>query len=98
MKVLQKLFNGIKTLLSESHPKSRQLYAVTGGKYLGECFLYIKTKNNDLHFLSLPSMESRVVTVEKFEYGLRNKILDPIEIIPVTVYNLCNEHFNNINN
>ena len=98
MKVLQKLFNGIKTLLSENHPKTRQLYAVTGGKYLGECFLYIKTESEDIHFLSLPSMESRVVTAEKFKYGLENKILDPIEVIPTDVYNLCTEHYNNINN
>lgn len=95
--VLKKLLNGIKSLFKAKHPRSRQVYAITGGKYLGEFFVYINQSEREINFLSIPKMEKRHVTKEKFYFGLTNKIVDPVEKIPPEVYELCKEEYNNIN-
>lgn len=98
MTVLRKLLNGITSLFSGRHPKNRQVYAITGGKYLGEFFLYIDRDDNNYYFLSMPKMEKRVVTTEKFNYGIVNNIVDPVERVPRNVYELCKEQYKHINN
>ena len=95
---LKKLLNGIKKLFKTNHPRYRQSYAVTGGKYLGEFFVYMEQNESDIIFLSLPSMDKRYVPKDKFEYGIKNKILDPVDRLPKDVYNICKEHYKSINN
>ena len=97
MKVLTTLLDGIRKILKQDTPKRRQAYAVTGGKHLGEFFIYMEQTETDVIFLSLPSMDKRLVPLDKFEYGLQNKILDPVEQLPDNIYKLCKEHYSNIN-
>ena len=97
MRVLKKLLDGIRNVLKRKTPKQGQTYAVTGGKHLGEFFIYMEQTETDVIFLSLPSMDRQLVPIDKFEYGLKNKILDPVEKLPDDIYNLCKEHYTNIN-
>ena len=95
---LKKLFNGIKNKISDYALPNRKIYAVTGGKYLGQFFVYMEEHETHVTFLSIPSMEKIDVSKEKYNFAIENNILDPIENVPSDVYNLCKEHYRNINN
>lgn len=71
------------------HPKTRYIYAVTAGFYLGELLVYIEKQNSHYKFLSLPTMVVREIPVEKFKLGLNDKIVDVVEKIPKRVYDVC---------
>ena len=95
MKVLKKLLSGIKQLVSSPHstPRSRTLYACTGGKYLGEFFVYMEEQDQVYVFLSMPSMEPRRVPKDKYAVAISNNILDPVEKMPRDVYRVCQCHY-----
>ena len=95
--VLQKLLNGIKSVLNLNHPRPRYLYAVTGGKYLGKFFVYMESKDSTITFLELPSMSVVDVPKEKVTYGIENDILDPVKKLPNDVYNVCKAQYETIN-
>lgn len=71
------------------HPKKKYVYAITGGKYLGELFVFMEKVSNNFKFLSLPDMKIREVPCDKFEFGLIEKIVDVVEKLPTKVYNIC---------
>ena len=73
----------------KNHPRTRYIYAVTAGYYLGELLVYVETKDSIHKFLSLPTMINRDIPVEKFESGVQNKIVDIVEKIPKHVFNVC---------
>jgi len=73
----------------QKHPKKRFLYAITGGFYLGELFVFIEKEDENFNFLSLPEMKIRTVPSDKFIFGLDNKIIDIVEKLPSHVYNTC---------
>ena len=98
MKVLSKLLNGIRGFFRSKHPRDRQIYAVTGGKYLGEFFVYIEQDIQVVRFLSLPSMEVRNIPKDKFEFGIEKSILEPVEIMSRDVFSVCKTQYNSINN
>ena len=75
------------------HPKKRYLYAITGGKYLGELFVFIEKQENNFNFLSLPDMKIREVPCDKFEFGLTNKIVDVVEKLPLHVFWTCKKQY-----
>lgn len=91
MKAWNKLLTGIKTFLKK--PKKRSVYAVTGGQFLGEFFVYMEQRDDMMCFLSLPHMKIRNIPVEKFYYGTENKILDKVEKVPRNVYTLCKKQY-----
>lgn len=76
------------------HPKKKYIYAITGGKYLGELFVFIEKNNETFSFLSLPDMKLRDVPTDKFEFGLKEKIIDIVQKIPSKVYKVCVEQYN----
>jgi hypothetical protein len=79
-----KILNSYKSL-----PKKGLLYAVEGGDFLGEFFLFFDKKNNDYLFLSLPEMFVRKVPKEAFQRGVTNKILVPYKKIPSAIFKIC---------
>lgn len=85
---LIKIFNNYKNT-----PKKRLLYAIEGGDFLGEFFLYFEKTNRDYLFLSLPGMFVRKVPIEAFERGINNKILVPYKKLPLNVFKICDEQF-----
>lgn len=75
------------------HPKNKFLYAITGGKYLGELFVFMEKTKENFIFLSLPDMKVREVPHEKFEFGLNNKIVDIVEKLPSHVFSTCKKQY-----
>ena len=80
-------------LLKRDHPKSRFLYAVTGGTYLGELLVYIESTESSYGFLSLPEMKIRDIPQDKFNFGLENKIIDIVKKLPKNVFNVCKKQY-----
>lgn len=76
------------------HPKKGFIYAVTAGTFLGELFVYVEKTKNSYSFLSLPDMKIRDVPLDKFEFGLKNSILEPVKRLPRDIYNTCIKQFN----
>lgn len=76
-----------------SHPKRKHIYAVTAGKYLGELLVYIEKKGDDFAFLSLPEMKNRNISQTNFTNGLKIEIVEPVEKIPGSVYNVCMKQY-----
>jgi len=79
------------------HPKKRYVYAITGGAFLGELFVYMEKKNDNFVFLSLPDMKIREVPCNKFDFGLTQKIVDIVEKLPANVYDVCRIQYNKNN-
>ena len=79
----------------KKHPRTRYLYAITGGVFLGEMFTLMENKKSSREyiFLSLPDMLHRTVSYEKFKFGLENKIIDIVEKIPKDVYSTCKKQY-----
>jgi hypothetical protein len=75
------------------HPKKKYVYAITGGKYLGELFVFMEDKEDSYVFLSLPEMKIRTVPKEKFDFGLTEKIIDVADKIPSSVYKVCKAQY-----
>jgi len=76
-------------LFKKQHPIKRYIYAVTAGYYLGELLVYMETVDTQHKFLSLPTMIIREIPVDKFESGLKDKIVDIVEKIPNKVFKVC---------
>ena len=91
MKALKQLLNGITTYLRG--PSKRRLYAVTGGKYLGEFFVYMEKDDKHFYFLSLPKMYIREVPLDKYQFAIDNKILDKVQNVPRSVWKVCNKQY-----
>jgi hypothetical protein len=79
----------IKKLVIPKHPHKRRVYAVVGGKYLGEILIYISTSADSYNFLIVPHMKNRSIPVEKFQFALTERIVDVIDKLPRYVYNVC---------
>jgi hypothetical protein len=84
--VMMRIFN---KLFCFKHPRKRYIYAVTGGKYLGELLIYINQSKEDYFFLTVPEMKNRVISIDKFKFGLDENILDIVQKIPKSVYKVC---------
>jgi hypothetical protein len=84
LKTIKKLFN---------HPKRRFIYAVTAGRFLGELLVYIKKDNTDYVFLSLPLMKNRAIPMDKFDFGIREKIVEVVRKIPNPVFKVCTAQY-----
>ena len=85
MKVLKKLFSGIANKWFPERP----VYAITGGAYVGEFFVYIEKVKGDVMFLSIPKMEIRAVPYDKYILGMKDGIMDRVEDLPRGVYSIC---------
>lgn len=75
------------------HPKKRIIYAITGGYYLGELFVFMEKTDEKYIFLSLPEMHIREVPIDKFEFGLNQNIIDIVKKIPNFVYKVCKAQY-----
>lgn len=69
------------------HEHYSKIFAVTKGAYLGEMLAFIKEEGDNFCFLSLPSCTNRKIPKEKFDFGVKNGILEFVEISPRDVYN-----------
>lgn len=91
--ISRKVYKIVMIFLKTKHPKQRYIYAITGGKYLGELFCYIETTDSSHWFLSLPDMKIREVPIEKFDFGIKEKIIDIVKKIPSDVFKVCQAQY-----
>lgn len=92
--MLHQLMTRLTSKFCKKHPKQRYIYAVTGGKYLGELLVYIKSDNIYHSFLTLPDMHIRDIPVEKFTFGVQESIVDVVEKLPRQVFYVCKAQYN----
>lgn len=88
---LTKILTSKFTLL---HPRKGYVYAVTGGTYLGELLVYIDKKDNICTFLTLPEMKVRDIPIDKFKFGIKERIVDVVEKLPKYAYRACVLQYN----
>jgi hypothetical protein len=95
---MNKKFTLFQNLVPSNKDKIKEgsSYAVLKGDYYGEIFVLIERNNDDLFFVSIPNMKVRKVEFNKFEFGLKNKILDFVEIVPKEPYRLLKAHAKNM--
>jgi hypothetical protein len=81
------------SFLKNDHPRPKIVYAVTGGKYLGELLVFMEKNDSTYSFLALPEMVIREVPADKFKFGLTEKIIDIVQKIPTDVYSVCKAQY-----
>jgi len=81
---------------TKNHIEKGSTYGVLKGDYKGEIFVFFQQKDHTLHFVTLPKMELRKVDIGKFDIGIKEKILDFINILPYDVYKVVESHGKNI--
>jgi len=69
--------------------KFGNLYAVQAGDYVGQFFMFIEHRDDEYGFISIPSMENRIVDKEKFEFALKESIIEYVERVPRYVRDLA---------
>lgn len=86
---LKNALQRLKSSFSKTHPRPRYIYAVTKGTYLGELLVYCKDLKESVGFLSMPKMINRHIPKEKFYFGVENGIVDIVQKLPRSVYDVC---------
>lgn len=74
-------------------PKHRRIYVILHGRYKGEWWVQV-SKEDPYKFFSLPDKYVREVNAKDFEEGLSKKILEPVDVLPKGVYNVCLAEYN----
>lgn len=69
-------------LFRSNKPKFGNLYAVQAGDYVGELLLFIEKDDKEYSFLSIPLMTNRSVPIGKFDFALKESILEFVERVP----------------
>jgi len=69
------------------------VYGVGTGSFVGEMFVFIQETDNNYEFISIPKNENRSVPKDKFEFGLKNKILEYVNEIDKDVLVLLEKQF-----
>jgi hypothetical protein len=81
-------------------PKRRYIYAVTNGTYVGEWWVqippssYFKQEDKPLKFFSLPDKFIREIPIKDFNLGITNKVIEPVDVLPEPIYNVCLAEYN----
>ena len=95
---MKEILKYLEDTFNKSHPIDRGIYVVLKGIYSGEFFVYIKQVGVDYLFFSLPDKQIRLVPKESLTNGLKNKLVDFLEQLPLKVYKTVEHEYNLINN
>jgi hypothetical protein len=74
-------------------PKPRYLYAIKNGDYAGHFCAYILTTPEKHIFLTIPHNQKIEVPKNDFESGLKEGIVDFVEVLPKAVYNVIKAQY-----
>lgn len=78
----------ISSWFNRKHPKKGHAYAVTTGVFVGEMLVFVEKRKDEYSFISIPKNINRTVPVDKFELGINEGIVDPVEQIDSKVCRL----------
>jgi hypothetical protein len=84
----------IKKLKLAILPKRRRIYVVLEGKYKGEWLVQVKETTDTIVCFSLPDKFVREIPKKEFIWGIINKLLDPVDVLPKSIYNVCLAEYN----
>ena len=76
-----------------NEPRKQEIFCVNHGKYTGAHFVFIKKTWSGYNFLCLPEQVNFCLSKENFQEGIKNKILESVEILPDNVYQICEMQF-----
>lgn len=77
-------------------PAERRVYLVTDGLYKGEWLVQISKIINHTVLFSLPDKHERIIPDKDMQWGIANKVIIPVDVLPKRVHNVCiaeYEHF-----
>jgi len=75
-------------------PKNRRIYVVLEGQYKGEWLVKVREDKNNIMFFSLPDKHIRTIPLDDYNWGIQNKVLEPVDVLPEKVYNVCLAEYN----
>ena len=70
-------------------PVSRRLYLVTDGNYKGEWLVQVSKTLGHTVFFSLPDKHERIIPDKDVLWGIANKVIIPVDVLPKRVHNVC---------
>ena len=70
-------------------PSSRRVYLVTDGLYKGEWLVRVTKTFGHTVFLSLPDKQERIIPDKDMTWGITNKVIIPVDVLPKRVHNVC---------
>ena len=76
-----------------NEPVPQEIFCVNQGKFTGAHFVFINKTWRGYNFLCLPEKVNLFVNKENFQDGIKNKILESIEVLPDNVYQICEMQF-----
>jgi hypothetical protein len=75
-------------------PEKHRIYVVLEGKLKGEWLVKVKQTEEEYTFFSLPDKYVHTIKVKDFDFGIKNKIIEPVDVLPERVYNVCLAEYN----
>jgi len=85
--------NSFTTFSKVNRPRTRGVYGCPHGTFRGEIWTYIESNDTYHYFLSMPKMVVREVPHNKFDFGVKNSIIDFIEELPRTVFKVVEAQY-----
>lgn len=70
-------------------PSSRKVYLVTDGLYKGEWLVRVSKTFDHTVFFSLPDKYERIIPDKDVAWGIANKVIIPVDVLPKKVHNVC---------
>ena len=92
--VMTRLATAVKKIKLLLLPKSRYIYVVLEGRLKGEWLVKVKEEKEELIFFSLPDKHIRTIKKADFNWGIANKVLELVDVLPKNVYNVCVAEYN----
>ena len=75
-------------------PKNRRIYVVLQGKLKGEWLVKVNQTSEEITFFSLPDKYVHTINKKDLDFGLKNNILEPVDVLPAKVYDVCIAEYN----
>lgn len=75
-------------------PKYRRIYVVLEGRLKGEWLLKVKEEKESIIFFSLPDKHIRTIKNTDFAWGVTNKVVEVVDVLPKSIYNVCIAEYN----
>lgn len=74
---------------TNGYPKVKEVYACGTGTYVGEMLVFCKKDLHNYYFISVPKNVNRVIPIDKFNFGISNKIIELAHVLPSSVFKTC---------
>ena len=89
------MLNWLKDIFKKNNSKLKfgSAFGVLHGQFTGELFVYIESTETTLHFLSIPNMKTREVPKDKYEYAIKNRVIEYIERLPRNERKVCKAQY-----